>query len=145
MKLQFQNSQKCALVIEEFSKFFEGRNFQIHAVQHGQIMVCFEFMTDNEKDLLELDKMTSTVIMLGGTIQPSNRAALDQISPYLAKRILGEFNLPLQERVKETFDPNLVLMGDSHLFRLQEQRSKSIIQKARENNKQVNFYLNKYF
>jgi len=43
---------------------------------------------------------------------------MDKISPYLAKRVLGEFNLPLQEQVKEAFDPNLVLMGDSHLFRL---------------------------
>lgn len=60
--------------------------------------------------------MTSTVIMQGGTLKPSTRQAMDKISPYLAKRILGENNLPLQASIKSLFDPNLVLMGDGHMF-----------------------------
>jgi len=50
--------------------------------------------------------------MHGGTIKPSTRQALDRVSPYMAKRILGQHNLPLQACIKEIFDPNLVLVGD---------------------------------
>ncbi len=84
-----------------------------------------EFSAENQQDLLELDKLTSTVIKVGGTISPSSRQALDKISPYLAKRILGEFSLPLQVNIKCLFDPNLVLMGDGHLFYVKADRQKS--------------------
>lgn len=65
---------------------------------------------------MELDRFTSTVIKEGGTLSPSSRKSLDLISPFLAKRILGEYNLPLQVNIKVLFDPNLVLMGDGHMF-----------------------------
>jgi hypothetical protein len=48
-----------------------------------------------DEDFAELDKLTSTVIRYGGTLTPSNRILLDKISPHLAKRILGENNLPV--------------------------------------------------
>lgn len=69
---------------------------------------------------------------------------MDRISPYLAKRILGQYNLPLQASIKEIFDPNLVLVGDGHIFNVRADRKKSWVQRARERNKQVNFYLNKF-
>ena len=83
--------------------------------------------------------------MLGGTLQPSTRVALDRISPFLAKRIIGEFNLPIQVGIKKLFDPNLVLNSDGHVFHAKADSRKSLLQRAREKNKQVHFYLNKYF
>jgi hypothetical protein len=59
-----------------------------------------------------LDKFTSSVIKRGGTLK-ANRTTLDQISPYLAKRITGEGSLHLQQSLKELFDPNDILMRDS--------------------------------
>ena len=52
-----------------------------------------------------LDKMTSRAIKNGGTLQTESRASLDAISPFLAKRMTGEFNLPIQEGIKKLFDP----------------------------------------
>jgi hypothetical protein len=52
--------------------------------------------------------------------------------------------LPLQACIKEIFDPNLVLVGDGQIFNLKADRNKSWLQKAREHNKQINFYLNKF-
>jgi hypothetical protein len=60
------------------------------------IYLQLEFNSRLETDLLALDKLTSTVIMMGGTLRPNNRQAMDRVSPYLAKRVLGEHNLPLQ-------------------------------------------------
>lgn len=65
--------------------------------------------------------------MRGGTLKPSTRQALDKISPYLAKRMLGESNLPLQTNMKQLFDPNLVLMGDGHMFHQKADREKSLV------------------
>ena len=43
------------------------------------------------------------------------------------------------------FDPNLVLNSDGHIFYAKADSRKSLIQRAREKNKQVHFLLNKYF
>jgi hypothetical protein len=62
--------------------------------------------------MILLDKFTSSIIKRGGTLK-ANRSALDQISPYLAKRITGEGSLYLQQSLKELFDPNDILMRNS--------------------------------
>lgn len=70
---------------------------------------------------------------------------MDRISPYLAKRVLGEHNLPLQIQIKQIFDPNAVLEGDGQIFYPKADRAKSFVQKLREKNKQINYYLSKFW
>ena len=91
-----------------------------------------------------MDKLVSTVIRRGGTVRPSSRAALDRVSPYLAKRVLGESSLPLQKAIKLHLDPNNVLMGDGHLFHQARDGQKSWVVKLREQNKQVNYYMTRF-
>lgn len=86
-----------------------------------------EFSSKNEDDLLTLDKLTTTVMMLGGTLQPSTRKALDKISPFLAKRVTGEHSLPIQLGIKKLFDPNLVLNNDGHIFYAKADNAKSMM------------------
>lgn len=54
------------------------------------LKICFD--SSNEEDMILLDKLTSLAIKKGGTIK-SNRKTLDKISPYLAQRVLGNFNM----------------------------------------------------
>ena len=61
-------------------------------------------------DFALLDKLTSSVIKRGGTLRASSRQTLDAISPFLAKRIVGQGSLGVQQSIKEAFDPRDVLM-----------------------------------
>ena len=130
-------------MLQEFSMFLSEHNFQAHVLKDG-IYLQLEFNSRLETDLLTLDKLTSTVIMNGGSLRPNNRQTMDRISPYLAKRVLGEHNLPLQTQIKLIFDPNAVLEGDGQMFYPKADRAKSFVQKLREKNKQINFYLSKF-
>ena len=84
----------------------------IHVLRDGTAVVQISFDTKNQEELLVMDNLTSRVIKNGGTLRTENRASLDAISPYLAKRILGTFNLPLQESIKKAFDPHDVLCSN---------------------------------
>jgi len=131
-------------LVSEFSQFFMHRKqLQVHSLPDS-ILIVMDVDCTREDDLVTLDKLTSTVVMYGGTVQPSSRKVLDQISPYLAKRMIGHYNLPLQEKIKAACDPNLVLEGDSHMFLIRKQNRKSVLQQLREEKKIVNFYLNKF-
>ena len=77
----------------------------IHILQDRTALIQFNFDPTNEEQLLILDNMTSRVIRHGGTLRTESRASLDAISPFLAKRITGMYNLPMQETIKATFDP----------------------------------------
>lgn len=135
---------KGVKTFSEFTDFLRDHNFQAHLLKGDLLYVRVEFDSASEADLLELDRLTSTVIKRGGTVQPSDREALRAVSPFLAKRIMGEYNLPLQQSIKELFDPNLVLVGDGMREEVMRERAKSRVQKLREANKQVNFYMTKF-
>ena len=77
----------------------------IHVLKDSSALIQLNFDKSNEEQLLILDKMTSRAIKNGGTLQTESRASLDAISPFLAKRMTGEFNLPVQEAIKKLFDP----------------------------------------
>jgi len=94
----------------------------------------------DEDELAGLDVLTSSIIRRGGTLNTNSRSNLDKISPFLAKRMTGYGNMPLQEAMKQTFDPNDVLMSDA-MFSIRNNKSKSMLQNAREKNKQVNYLL----
>ena len=48
--------------LAEFSEFFKSHNFQVHALEN-ELYVYLEFNSRIQSDLLELDKITSSVIM----------------------------------------------------------------------------------
>lgn len=49
--------------------------------------------------MILLDKVTSEVIKIGGTLKAS-RKVLTMISPYLDKRILGNYNMKVHNGLK---------------------------------------------
>ena len=70
--------------------------------------------------------VTSRAIRYGGSLQTENRATLDAISPFLAKRMAGEYNLPIQEEIKKVFDPQDCL-APNRLFNIRENAQKSML------------------
>jgi len=54
--------------LEEFSDILIKHHFQAHAVKDGIILVKLHL--DDSTDYPALDKLTSTVIRHGGTVQP---------------------------------------------------------------------------
>jgi FAD/FMN-containing dehydrogenase len=79
-------------------------------LRDGTVYITLLMDTANESEMALIDKLTSSAIKRGGTLTTSSRAALDKVSPFLAKRILGQNSLPLQQAVKELFDPNDILL-----------------------------------
>ena len=67
----------------------------IHFLKDRSVFVELLAEAKNESTLLALDQMTSRVVMHGGTLRTDNRATLDAVSPFLARRILGAYNLPM--------------------------------------------------
>lgn len=61
------------------------------------IKLCFS--STNEQHLLQLDRLTSQVIKTGGTVKGS-RKVLFMISPYLDKRIIGNYNMKVHNQIK---------------------------------------------
>lgn len=89
--------------------------FTAHCLKDKSVYISLLIDTSVESEMVLLDKFTSSVIKRGGTLK-SNRAALDKISPYLAKRITGEGSLYLQQSLKELFDPNDIMMRDKFFY-----------------------------
>jgi hypothetical protein len=99
------------------------------------IKLCFS--SQSEQQLLELDRLTSQVIKKGGTLKGS-RKSLFMISPFLDKRIIGNYNMKVHNQMKQLFDPKDVL-NPSSIFYLREKYEKSIIQKMRDKYKGINY------
>lgn len=114
--------------------------FQIHLLKkYIHIKLCFD--SSNEHQRILLDKVTSEAIRIGGTVKAS-RKVLTLISPYLDKRILGNYNMKVHNGLKHTFDPRDVL-NPSSIFYLREKQEKSPFQRLMDKNKQVNYMLSK--
>ena len=67
---------------------------------------------DSEETLMNLDKLTSSVIANGGTVSAKSRRELDEISPYLIERMAGRAGFKLQMDIKKAYDPNNVFRKD---------------------------------
>ena len=65
------------------------------------------------------------------------------ISPYLDKRIIGNYNMKIHNNMKQLFDPKDVL-NPSAFFYIREKYEKSILQKMKDKNKQINYLLSKW-
>lgn len=101
---------------------FDAFPFQIHFLKkYIHIKICFDSQNDDHKILL--DKITSEAIKIGGSVKAS-RKVLTMISPYLDKRILGNYNMKVHNGLKQTFDPRDVL-NPSSFFYLREKSEKS--------------------
>lgn len=61
------------------------------------IRLCFD--SQNEDQRVYLDRLTSQVIKKGGTLKAS-RKVLFLISPYLDKRIIGNYNMKIHNGLK---------------------------------------------
>jgi FAD/FMN-containing dehydrogenase len=106
--------------------------FQMHLLnKYVIIKICFD--QSNEDQKLFLDKITSEVIRLGGTVKAS-RKTLTMISPYLDKRLLGNYNMKIHNGLKQLYDPRDVL-NPSAFFYLREKQDKSSIQRLKDKNK----------
>lgn len=122
----------------DYRTAFEGDlfPFQMHLLKrYVVIKLCFN--SQNEKQLVELDRMTSQVIKKGGTLKGS-RKVLYMISPFLDKRIIGNYNMKVHNQMKQLFDPKDVL-NPSSIFYLREKYSKSQLQKIRDKSKGINY------
>jgi hypothetical protein len=77
---------------------FEVFPYQIHFLKkYINIKLCFDSTDESQKILL--DKITSEVIKIGGTLK-APRKVLTMISPYLDKRILGNYNMKVHNGLK---------------------------------------------
>ena len=105
------------------------------------VKLCFD--SQNEQHLLELDRLTSQVIKKGGTLKGS-RKVLYMISPFLDKRIIGNYNMKVHNQMKQLFDPKDVL-NPSSFFYIREKYEKSVIQKMKDKSKGINYMLSRWF
>ena len=84
-------------VIEPLMRASESKfELLVHVLRGGDAYIELLSTKADETTLLALDQMTSRVILHGGTLRTQSRATIDAVSPYLAERITGKFNLPLQ-------------------------------------------------
>lgn len=95
---------------------------------------CFINLSYTDEHLVLLDQVTSKAIRHGGEVRADSRESLDKVSPYLAKRTIGKFNIDIQHVIKKAFDPHDVL-APNRLFQMREEAGKSLLQRAREENK----------
>lgn len=102
----------------------ESFPFQLHLLKR-YVVVKLCFSSQDQAQLLELDRVTSQVIKKGGTLKGS-RKALFMISPYLDKRIIGNYNMKVHNQMKQLFDPRDVL-NPSSFFYLREKYEKSLV------------------
>ena len=98
----------------------------MHVLADRSALILLQFERKNEKMVEVMDNVTSRAIRFGGSIETDSRASLDAISPFLAKRITGEYNLPLQEHIKKLFDPNDCL-ASNRMFNVRQNSSKSAL------------------
>ena len=106
-------------------------DFQAHFMPDRTLLISLHFDPSNDKHLAVLDNFTSTAIRHGGTLNSGSRSSLDAISPYLAKRIVGQNSVGLQEQMKLLFDPNDVMVSN-RMFWVKENQGKSWLTKLRE-------------
>ena len=71
----------------------ETSNVLIHMLRDRTALISLE-TPESEKNLLILDNVTSRAIRHGGSLR-ADSLDLKQISPFLQKRMIGKFNLPL--------------------------------------------------
>ena len=109
-------------------------DFHAHFLSDKTLFISLHFDPNDEKQLAILDNFASTVIRHGGTLRSRSRQSLDAISPYLAKRITGEYSANMQEQIKVLFDPNDVMSSD-RMFWVRHNQGKSMITLAKEKNK----------
>lgn len=88
-----------------------------------------------------MDRLTSQVIRKGGTLNGS-RKVLFMISPYLDKRIIGNYNMKIHNHIKQLFDPKDVL-NPSSFFYIREKQEKSPLQRLKDRSKGINYILSK--
>eukprot|EP00347_Sterkiella_histriomuscorum_P003082 403365660 len=126
--------------LNEYKEMFDEFPYQIHfQKKYINIKLCFDSNDEDQK--IHLDRITSEVIKIGGTLKAS-RKVLSMISPYLDKRILGNYNMKVHNGLKQIFDPKDVL-NPSSFFYLREKQDKSAIKRLMDKNKQINFMLSK--
>ena len=71
-----------------------------------------------------------------------SRKVLYMISPYLDKRIIGNYNMKVHNQMKQLFDPKDVL-NPSSFFYIREKYEKSVIQKMKDKSKGINYMLSR--
>ena len=111
-------------LLEEYKEAFEKFPFRMHLLKR-YIAVKLCFRQDNEEQLEVLDRLTSYVIKKGGTIKAS-RKVLCLISPWLDKRILGNYNMKIHNGLKQLYDPKDVL-NPSAFYYIREKYEKSAL------------------
>ena len=70
-------------------------DFTVYILNDRTALALISFEKSDRQVLDILDQVTSRAILHGGTLKTQTRAELDSISPYLAKRLTGHFNLPI--------------------------------------------------
>jgi hypothetical protein len=91
-----------------------SHSITLHLLRDKSVFMTLAITPDTSSELL--DKLTSSVIKRGGTLRATNRTTLDSISPYLAKRILGDGAVELHHAFKELFDPNDIMVRNQSFF-----------------------------
>ena len=86
---------KLADTIEPLINSANSSAILIHILRDRTALITLSFDKSDQSHLLVLDNVTSRAIRHGGSLKTDSRASLDLISPYLAKRMTGAFNLPL--------------------------------------------------
>jgi FAD/FMN-containing dehydrogenase len=97
------------------------------------VVIRVSFDSNNDEHKLFMDKITSEVIRVGGTVKASRRT-LTMISPFLDKRLLGNYNMKIHNGLKQLYDPRDVL-NPSAFFYLREKQDKSMIKRYMDKNK----------
>lgn len=127
---------------EDYRDIFETKKFpfEMHLLRrYVVIKLCFNSLSEDH--LIQLDRLTSQVIKKGGTLKGS-RKVLYMISPYLDKRIIGNYNMKVHNQMKQLFDPRDVL-NPSAFFYIREKQEKSAIQRLKDRSKGLNYILSK--
>ena len=84
------------------------------------------------------------MVTYGGSVKAKQRQVLDEISPFLFERMAGRAGYQLQLAIKKCFDPKNVLHKDK-MFPIAKKYDKmGIFEKLQRENKQFNFYMNKF-
>ena len=128
--------------LEDYRDAFESNTFpfQMHLLRrYVVIKLCFN--SKSEEQLVYLDRLTSQVIKKGGTLKGS-RKVLYLISPFLDKRIIGNYNMKIHNNIKQLFDPRDVL-NPSAFFYIREKQEKSPLQRMKDRSKGLNYLLSK--
>ena len=97
----------------------------------------------SRKIMADLDSVTSMVVAGGGTVSADDRRTLSMVNPLLQERMAGRGGHALQVQIHKAFDPLNVLHRDE-MFPTSKYRNMTWLERMRQENKQVNFILNKF-